>query len=131
MIKVEAINGAPSITPTEFIGSHFDGEYFYFFESEEDKDTFYASLPKVWSKEAHIAEINALHEAEFDRRWRSADYVGRWEVVDVARDASNEYHEEAKALMSYWWNGWAAIKAYSETVAENNFIEPLDFVNAL
>lgn len=85
----------------------------------------------TWSKEAHLAEINALHKSEFDRKWLDLEYDGRWEVVDAARDASNEYHEEAKALMSYWWNGWAAIKAYSETVAENNFIEPLDFVNAL
>lgn len=131
MIKVLSINGVPETTPDKFFGSHFDGEYFYFFESEEEKTDFYAALNNGWSKEAHLAEINALHKSEFDRKWLELEYDGRWEVVDAARDASNEYHEEAKALMSYWWNGWAAIKAYSETVAENNFIEPLDFVNGL
>lgn len=96
-----------------------------------DNKIFYDAQPKVWSKEAHLAEINALHKSEFDRKWLELEYDGRWEVVDAARDASNEYHEEAKALMAYWWNGWDAIKAYSETLTENNFIEPLDFVNGL
>jgi hypothetical protein len=85
----------------------------------------------AWSKEAHLAEINALHEAEFDRRWRQADYVGRWEVSAVANDESNPYNTEAKAIMAYWWSGWDVIKAYSETVTENNFIEPKIFVDGL
>ena len=85
----------------------------------------------AWNKDTHLAEINALHKSEFDRKWLELEYDGRWEVVDAARDASNEYHEESKALMSYWWNGWALIKQYGETVTENNFIKPLDFVNGL
>lgn len=85
----------------------------------------------VWNKEAHLAEINSLHKSEFDRKWLELEYDGRWEVVDAARDASNEYHDEAKGLMAYWWDGWDAIKAYGETVTEENMVEPLDFVNGL
>jgi hypothetical protein len=128
MIKVEAINGAPSQTPIEFTGSHFDGEYFYFFESEAEKDTFYNSL-NVWNKEVHIAEINALHEEEFKRRLFNADYVGEWELNAVLADSENEYFDEAVLIINYWWNGWDAIKAYSETVTEENFIDPQTFVN--
>lgn len=98
---------------------------------QDELDAYLASLPKVWSKESHLAEINALHEAEFDRRWRAADYVGRWEVASAANDETNAYNDEAKSIMNYWWSGWDAIKAYSETVTENNFIKPLDFVNGL
>lgn len=72
----------------------------------------------AWDKEAHLAEINALHEAEFDRRWRAADYVGRWEVASAANDETNECNTEAKSIMNYWWNGWAAIKAYGDTLTE-------------
>jgi len=130
MIKVEAINGAPSQTPIEFTGSHFDGEYFYFFESEAEKDTFYNSL-NTWNKEAHIAEINALHEAEFKRRLFNADYVAEWELNAVLADSENEYFDEAILIINYWWNGWDAIKAYSETVTEENFIDPQTFVDNL
>jgi hypothetical protein len=48
MIKVESIqiNGVFSpveITENKF-GSHFDGEFFYFFESEKEKSNFYLNL---------------------------------------------------------------------------------------
>lgn len=85
----------------------------------------------AWDKEAHLAEINALHEAEFKRRLTNAEYVGEWELNAVLTDTENEYYNEAVLIINYWWNGWDAIKSYSETVTENNFIEPLDFVNGL
>lgn len=85
----------------------------------------------TWSKEQHLAEINALHEREFDRRWRAADYVGRWEVAATANDESNPYNSEAKSIMAYWWDGWDAIKSYGETVTEENMVEPLDFVGGI
>ena len=44
---------------------------------------------------------------------------------------SNEYFDEAVLIINYWWNGWDAIKAYSETVTEENSIDPIQFVNDL
>lgn len=82
----------------------------------EEIQEFEQSRTLPWSKEAHLAEINALHEADFDRRWRAADYVGRWEVAAAANDESNPYNSEAKAIMAFWWNGWATIKAYEEAL---------------
>ena len=99
--------------------------------SQYELDAYLASLQKVWSKEQHLAEINALHEAEFKRRLNDSEYVGEWELNAVLTDSENEYYNEAVLIINYWWNGWYAIKAYSETVTENNFIEPLDFVNDL
>jgi hypothetical protein len=85
----------------------------------------------AWNKEAHIAEINALHEEEFKRRLFNADYVGEWELNAVLADSENEYFDEAVLIINYWWNGWDAIKAYSETVTEENFIDPQKFVDNL
>ena len=130
MIKVLSINGVPETTPSNFFGSHFDGEHFYFFESEEEKISFHASI-NTWSKEAHLAEINALHKTEFERRYKALDYEAEWDVVFYSERPELGYKEEADGLLAYWANGWTAIKAYSETVTENNFIEPLDFVNDL
>lgn len=84
-----------------------------------------------WNKEAHISEINALHEEEFKRRLFNADYVAEWELNAVLADSENEYFDEAVLIINYWWNGWDAIKAYSETVTEENFIDPIQFVNDL
>ncbi len=85
----------------------------------------------AWSKESHIAQINALHEEEFKRRLFNADYVGEWELSAVLADSENEYFDEAVLIINYWWNGWDTIKAYSETVTEENFIDPIQFVNDL
>ena len=49
----------------------------------------------------------------------------------VLADSENEYYDEAVLIINYWWNGWDAIKAYSETVTEENFIDPIQFVNDL
>ena len=88
-------------------------------------------VANAWSKEAHLAEINTLHEAEFKRRLLAAEYVGEWELSAVLADSENEYFDEAVLIINYWWNGWDAIKAYSETVTEENFIDPIQFVNDL
>lgn len=85
----------------------------------------------AWSKESHLAEINALHEEEFKRRLLAAEYVGEWELNAVLADSENEYFDEAVLIINYWWNGWDAIKAYSETVTEENFIDPQTFVDNL
>jgi hypothetical protein len=101
------------------------------FETQSEYDAYLAALPKVWSKEAHLAEINALHEDEFKRRLTNAEYVGEWELNAVLADSENEYFDEAVLIINYWWNGWDAIKAYSETVTEENFIDPQTFVDNL
>jgi hypothetical protein len=99
--------------------------------SQQEFDDYMNALPKVWSKESHLAEINALHEEEFKRRLFNADYVGEWELNAVLADSENEYFDEAVLIINYWWNGWDAIKAYSETVTEENFIDPQTFVDNL
>ena len=134
MIVVTAIetNGgfAPETIPSNFVGSLFDGTNFIYFETAQEEIDYLASL-QVWNKEAHLAEINALHEAEFKRRLLAAEYVGEWELNAVLADSENEYFDEAILIINYWWNGWDAIKAYSETVTEENFIDPIQFVNDL
>lgn len=109
----------------------FNGVEWVEFETQQEFDDYINSLPKIWSKEAHLAEINTLHEAEFKRRLSEADYVAEWELNAVLSDSENEYFDEAVLIINYWWNGWDAIKAYSETVTEENFIDPQTFVDNL
>ena len=121
---------APETIPMNVVGGLFDGSKFIYFQSEEEKTDYLASL-QVWNKEAHLAEINALHEAEFKRRLTDAEYVGEWELSAVLADSENEYFDEAILIINYWWNGWDAIKAYSETVTEETAQDPQTFVDNL
>lgn len=85
----------------------------------------------AWRKEAHIAEINALHKAEFQRRYIALDYEDGWDIVLYSQRPELGYQEEANQLLEYWTNGWDIIKTYSETVTEQNMIDPIQFVNNL
>jgi hypothetical protein len=99
--------------------------------SQQEFNDYINALPVVWNKEAHLAEINALHEEEFKRRLFNADYVGEWELNAVLADSENEYFDEAVLIINYWWNGWDAIKAYSETVTEETAQDPIVFVSSI
>jgi hypothetical protein len=101
------------------------------FETQSEYNAYINSLPKVWSKEAHLAEINAIHEAEYKRRLEAANYVNGWEVVACASDPTNEYYEEAKGLLAYWFDGWNAIETYGAAVTEQTAQDPQTFVNGL
>lgn len=85
----------------------------------------------AWSKESHLAEINALHEAEFERRWLAAGYKTEEELSRAIGNPKNKFHAEAMLIDDYWWDGWDAIEAYGETVTEQNMIDPIQFVNNL
>ena len=110
VINAIAIDGgfAPETIPSNFVGSLFDGTKFIYFETAQEQIDYLASL-QVWNKEAHLAEI----------------------LNAVLADSENEYFDEAVLIINYWWNGWDAIKAYSETVTEENFIDPQTFVDNL
>ena len=45
MIKVPNIKGSPESTPKKYIGVHSDDDFYYFFETEKEKDNFYAGIP--------------------------------------------------------------------------------------
>lgn len=99
--------------------------------SQTEFDAYIAALPKVWSKEQHLVEINALHEAEFERRWLAAGYKTEEELSRAIGNPKNKFHAEAMLIDDYWWDGWDAIEAYGETVTEQNMIDPIQFVNNL
>ena len=124
----KANNGKYYLTKEQIESRFTDGDFHVVYLQDAE---FIEPTPIVWSKEAHLAEINALHEDEFKRRLFAAEYVGEWELNAVLADSENEYFDEAILIINYWWNGWDAIKAYSETVTEENFIDPQTFVDNL
>jgi hypothetical protein len=124
----KANNGKYYLTKEQIESRFTDGDFHLTYLADAE---FIEPTPIVWSKEAHLQEINDLHEAEFKRRLSDANYVAEWELNAVLTDSENEYFDEAVLIINYWWNGWDAIKAYSETVTEENFIDPQTFVDNL
>ncbi len=118
MITVNSINGSPETIPSKHFGSFSDGQVFIFFESDDERETYLNSLPIVWSKEAHIAEINAEHKAYFEEWYSEKNYDGEWELLMYAKDETLGYQEEAQEILDYWTIGWTNILLYAETVTE-------------
>jgi hypothetical protein len=74
MIKVKHTNGIPEYTPPNF-GSYFDGEFFNFFETQEEADKYFASLPvpekveepiivAAWQLRLYLAEMGLKPQIE-------------------------------------------------------------------
>lgn len=99
--------------------------------SQQEFDDYINALPKVWDKEAHIAEINALHSAEYDRRWLALGYEDRTEVATAMANPNCGYQQEAIVLNNYWWAGWNAIEDYAETVTEETAQDPIVFISSI
>ena len=55
MITTANINGSPQENPGTKFGSHFDGDHFYFFESKEEADEYYAAFPS--QEQAPVGEL--------------------------------------------------------------------------
>ena len=91
----------------------------------------YITATTVWSKEAHLQEINALHKEEFLKRIALAGYEDREEFNATLADARSQWHEEAKAINTYWLNGEIAIDNYAETVTEETAQDPISFVSLI
>jgi len=108
-----------------------NGQIIYF-NSVEELDAYINALSIVWNKEAHIAEINALHEAEFEKRVLNAGY--KQDLKEFERtlaDTRSQWHEEAKAINAYWLNGEITINNYAETVTEETAQDPIVFVSSI
>lgn len=60
MITIEAINGSPESIPAKHFGSTFDGVSFHFFESEQEKQNFYTSLPQSQPPQPQKQDISNI-----------------------------------------------------------------------
>lgn len=114
-------------TPTSF--PHFDGNYWYEFDTNEERYAFIAAnTPSpVWDKEAYSNEVNADHNALFRKLYEERNYLTIGEITMWVND--NEFGAEAEALIGWWRVTCKAVAQYLETVTEetiiNNFIETL------
>ena len=85
----------------------------------------------VWSKEAHIAEINQLHDELFKSILSANGYIDMAELGIWAQQPDSLFRNEAIAIKAWYINTYEIICNYEETVTEQTAIEPTDFINSL
>ena len=103
MIKVNNIQGSPESTPDIYVGIHSDDKFFYFFETEKEKESFYAALPvnPEWNKQGIEDEAERLFDAALESEWYS-----RFDVYLYAQKGE----PRAVKLVDYYQSLWDTIE---------------------
>jgi len=100
------------------------------FVSQSEYDTIIASK-YVWSKEAHIAEINQLHDELFKSILSANNYIEMAELGLWAQQPDSLFRNEAIAIKAWYINTCEIICNYETTVNEQNAVEPIEFLDNL
>ena len=85
----------------------------------------------VWSKEAHIAEINQLHDELFKSILSANNYIDMAELGIWAQQPDSLFRNEAIAIKAWYINTCEIICNYETTVNEQNAVEPIEFIDNL
>jgi len=98
MITINNINGSPEFIPEKYKQQHFDGDFFYFFETEEEVLLFQSFVkPKIVNgviiESATAEDVNAL-----DPRNAPEYYLVRTEAgSELVRKVSDNFLKEIKS----------------------------------
>lgn len=90
-----------------------------------------SSLPSVWNKESHIAEINALHDVIVSDLIKSFNYTDMAELMLWEAQPESEYHAEANSIVEWYRSTCLEIESYSNVVDEITALSVQDFINSL
>jgi len=85
----------------------------------------------VWSKEAHIAEINQLHDELFKSILSANNYIEMAELGLWAQQPDSLFRNEAIEIRAWYINTCEIICNYETTVNEQNAVEPIEFIDNL
>ena len=127
MIIVNNINGAPESIPNTKCGLYSDNDFFYFFESNEERENYLESL-NVFDFELWKAEVNQLHNQLFAAYYSPLKYEGEADIALTALNSA-QYAEEALSLAKWRNDTFDLIEAVTEQQAQQT--SPQDFINSL
>ncbi len=132
MIEVNNINGSPEYIPNTKFGSLFTGEKFIFFESNEERENYFNSIPVVWDKEEYKKLITIEIDELILDTIKLYDYESLSEVV-AEYYPNGMWEQEALSILQWKSNLWVLRDEYFNTLTEekiiNNFIETLPKYN--
>jgi hypothetical protein len=130
MIEVQNINGSPEFIPNNIFGQHFNGQTFIFFETEQEKNDFYDSL-NTFSLDVHKQEIEKAVDELIDNTYTALWYSSKGDISIVALDIDSRWHQEAVQLTKWINNIYAILEDYKDSVTEENYQDPQEFINNL
>lgn len=85
----------------------------------------------VWSKEAHIAEINQLHDELFKSILSANGYIDMAELGIWAQQPDSLFRNEAIAIKAWYINTCEIICNYEAVVTEQTKVDAVEFINDL
>lgn len=138
MLVINNINGSPETYPSLGFGSHFDGTYFIFFESQQEAERYWGSL-NSWSKESYSQQVNDAHTALYISLWQARDYKYESEInlyADLIVDKNTterqlEWKQEAISLRDYYLSTVDILYNYFDIVTEETAIPVEEFIQKL
>ena len=131
MITVKAINGSPEYIPKTTHGVHCDGVNFYFFESVEERQQFMNTLPVVWNKDAHCAEIELAVDGKVNDVLKQFWYISLGDVAATALNTKARWNTEAISVNEWQARCYELLEDYKLSVTESTAISPKDFIDTL
>jgi hypothetical protein len=89
-------------------------------------------LYSIWNKDAHISDINLLHDKLFFSLIKDYGYSGGLaELMLWSQLPETEYFTEACKLKQWYTDTYQIILDYKITVDKTNFIQPEVFIENL
>lgn len=131
MIKVKNINSIPESTPTDYVARHSDGAFFYFFETQEEWESFFSSIPKVWSKESHLSEIEAAVDNLVRSQLTDLWYASLGDLAATALNTKARWNEEAISVNEWQSKCYELFEDYKLSVIEATALSTEDFLATL
>jgi hypothetical protein len=126
MITVNSIdnNGSfkPEMIPETTFGSHFDGDKYYFFESDEEKEQFNQAMP--FPLELYSIEINDYHNQMLDDVLKKYNYLSLGEVALWLNDVN--YGAEAQSIIDWYKSSYDYIVSHIATITV--YQDPTEFL---
>ena len=100
--------------------------------SEQEYNNYLIELHSIWNKEAHISDINLLHDKLFFSLIKDYNYSGGLaELMLWSQLPETEYYIEATKLKQWYIDTYKIILDYKTEVNETNFIQPEIFIENL
>jgi len=121
MIEIENINGKPKTIPDSKLGHHFDGEKFIFFESIEDKETYFNNIQVIFDKEEYKILITIEIDELILDTIKLYDYENISEVV-AEYYPNGIWEQEALSILQWKSNLWMLRDNYFNILTEETII---------
>lgn len=125
----QALDELGNLLPRSSNARLFNGNHVIEFDTEQEKEDYFATIPVIWNKEAYIQQVNEAHNALFRSLYQERNYLSIGEISLWVDDA--EFGVEAKALRNWWNETCKEVANYLDDVTEESALTVEEFIQTL